>query len=150
LIEVDDVSKSYGTVDAVRGIGFTVPPGQICGYLGPNGAGKTTTLKMLTGLLTPSTGTIRIAGHDLKREPLAAKRALGFVPESGALFPLLSAREHLALVADLHELDLKKSRAREEELLALFELGPVADRLIETLSKGQRQKVALATALLHE
>ncbi len=149
-IEVDQLRKSYAGVEAVKGISFVVPAGQICGYLGPNGAGKSTTLKMLTGLLAPSGGSVRIAGHDVTTQPLEAKRKLGFVPESGALYSLLSAREHLKLVSDLHELEPHKASATADALLTRFELHGVADRRIDTLSKGQRQKVALATALLHE
>lgn len=150
VIEVEGVSKSYGAVEAVKALTFSVPAGQICGYLGANGAGKTTTLKLLTGLLAPSAGTIRIAGHDLAKSPLEARRSFGFCPDSGALFPLLTAREHLQLMSDLHELEPAKAAAKTDELLALFELQPLADRTIDTLSKGQRQKVALANALLHE
>ena len=150
MIEVAGVSKSYGAVEAVKALSFSVPAGQICGYLGANGAGKTTTLKLLTGLLEPKGGSIRIAGHDLAKEPIEARRKFGFCPDSGALFPLLTAREHLQLMADLHELDEKRVASKTDALFALFELGPLADRAIDSLSKGQRQKVALANAMLHE
>ncbi|MGC4121220.1 MAG: ABC transporter ATP-binding protein [Myxococcales bacterium] len=149
-IEVDQVTRSFGSVQAVRGISFSVPRGQIRGYLGPNGAGKSTTLKMLSGLLAPSSGAVRIAGLDPTRAPLEVKRKLGFVPESGALFGLLTAREHLELVADLHELPAAQAKARSGELLSMFALENLAGRRIDKLSKGQKQKVALATALLHE
>src|SRR5690606_24263721 len=125
---------------------FRVPRGQICGYLGPNGAGKSTTIKAIAGILRPTAGRVLLAGHDVAEAPLDAKRALGYVPESGALYSLLSAREHLALVADLYELEPDRAAEQVERLLALFELGSHADRRIDTLSKGQRQKVAIACA----
>ncbi len=103
-IEVERIGKTFAGLAAVKDVSFAIPAGQICGYLGPNGAGKSTTLKMLAGLLAPDTGSVRIAGHDLATQPLQAKRQLGFLPDGGALFPLLSAREHLALVAELYEL----------------------------------------------
>ena len=149
-IEVEGLSRRYGEVEALRNVSFSVPAGQICGYLGPNGAGKTTTLRILAGLLAPSEGSVRIAGHDIVAAPLAAKRALGYAPESGALFSLLTVREHLELVADLYELAPEVTEARVKGLLELFGLERQADQRIDTLSKGQRQKVVLSTTLLHE
>ena len=149
-IEARGVHKQYGDVHAVSGVDFVVPWGQVCGYLGPNGAGKSTTLRMLAGILTPTSGTISIAGHALATSPLEARRALGFVPDSGALYGLLSAREHIALISDLYELPPTATHERGQELLRLFEVADLEDRRVDTLSKGQRQKVALAMGLLHE
>jgi ABC-2 type transport system ATP-binding protein len=149
LIRVENLFKRYGEVEAVSGISFSVPAGQICGYLGPNGAGKSTTMRMLAGLLEPSSGEVFLAGRDMVRDPIEAKRRLGFVPESGALYTLLSAREHLALVSDLHELEPARAAADTARLFELFGLAKLADRRIDTLSKGQKQKVALSTAFLH-
>ena len=149
-IEVAGVHKSYGDVRAVAGLDFVVPWGQVCGYLGPNGAGKSTTIRMLAGILAPSGGAIRIAGHDLATDPLAARRALGFVPDSGALYGLLTAREHVALISDLYELEPTRTHERGQELLRLFGVADLEDRRVDTLSKGQRQKVALTMGLLHE
>lgn len=149
-IEVEGLWRRYAGVEAVRGISFTVPAGQICGYLGPNGAGKSTTLRILAGLLAPSEGRVRIAGHDIVSAPLAAKRAFGYAPESGALFSLLTVREHLELVADLYELPEDLAESRVAGLIELFGLDKQAHRRIDTLSKGQRQKVVLSTTLLHE
>ncbi len=149
-IEVRGIVKRYGDVRAVDGVDFVVPWGQVCGYLGPNGAGKSTTLSMLAGILEPTEGTIRVAGHDLGTEPLLARRALGYVPDSGALYGLLSAREHIALVSDLYELDPNATHQRGQELLTLFGVADLHDRRVDTLSKGQRQKVALSMGLLHE
>jgi ABC-2 type transport system ATP-binding protein len=149
-IEVSALVKQYGESEAVCGVDFTVPAGQICGYLGPNGAGKSTTMRILAGLLAPSSGKVLIAGHDVVTSPIEAKRRLAFVPESGALYSLLSPREHLALVSDLHELDPAVAKERSDRLLDEFDLVLLADRRIDTLSKGQKQKVVLATALLHD
>lgn len=149
-IAVRGVHKQYGDVHAVVGVDFTVPWGQVCGYLGPNGAGKSTTIRMLAGILQPTSGSIAIAGHDLAAAPLEARRALGFVPDAGALYGLLSAREHVALIADLYELDPTRAHERAEELLSLFDASDLMDRRVDTLSKGQTQKVALTMGLLHE
>lgn len=150
LVEVHDLVKGYGEKVVLQGISFSVPAGEICGYLGPNGAGKSTTMRILGGLLRPTSGVAAIAGHDVHAEPMQAKRRLGYVPESGALYSLLSAREHLALVCDLHEVEPSEGARRTEQLFERFQLTKVADRRIDTLSKGQKQKVALATAFVHE
>lgn len=149
-IQVEGLRKTYEGTDAVRDVSFTVPRGQVCGYLGPNGAGKSTTIKILAGILRPSAGSVRIGGHDLASDPLAVKRLLGYVPESGALYGLLSAREHLSLVSDLYELEPAQGARKIGQLLELFGLEQIADRRIDSLSKGQKQKVALSTALLHD
>ena len=142
--------KTYGDHEVLRGISFSVPPGQVCGYLGPNGAGKSTTIKILAGILQPDAGQARISGHDVKADSLAAKRALGYVPESGALYGLLSIREHLNLVADLYELEPRSAAQKVGQALELFSLEEVADQRVDTLSKGQRQKTAIAAGLLHD
>ncbi len=150
MIEAHDLAMSYGDAVALRGIRFAIPAGQVCGFLGPNGAGKSTTIKLLAGILRPTAGRARICGHDVLTSPLEAKRALGYVPEGAALYTLLTPREHLALVSDLHELPPADAAARTAQLLELFGLAALADRRIDTLSKGQRQKVAIACALLHD
>lgn len=149
-ISITGLRKSYGEREVLRGISFSVPPGQVCGYLGPNGAGKSTTIKVLAGVLRPDAGQVSVAGHDVQRDSLAAKRVLGYVPESGALYGLLSIREHLNLVADLYELERGAAGRKVAQALELFDLGEVADQRVDTLSKGQRQKTALAAGLLHD
>lgn len=149
-ITITGLRKSYGEHEVLRGVSFSVPPGQVCGYLGPNGAGKSTTIKILAGVLKADAGQVSVAGHDVAADSLAAKRALGYVPESGALYGLLSIREHLHLVADLYELERGLAARKVGQALELFELGEVADRRVDTLSKGQRQKTALAAGLLHD
>jgi ABC-2 type transport system ATP-binding protein len=149
-IEVHQLRKTYGDHEVLRGISFSVPPGQVCGYLGPNGAGKSTTIKILAGILQPDSGQAKISGHDVQADSLAAKRALGYVPESGALYGLLSIREHLNLVADLYELEPAVAAHKVGQALELFSLEEVADQRVDTLSKGQRQKTAIAAGLLHD
>lgn len=145
-----DLRKSYGDQEALKGISFEVPWGRVCGYLGPNGAGKSTTIKTLAGILRPGSGSVRIAGHDLASEALEAKAAIGYVPESGALYGLLSTREHLQLVAGLHGLPESDVESRIARTLEAFDLTALADRRIDTLSKGQRQRALLTTAVLHD
>jgi ABC-2 type transport system ATP-binding protein len=150
MIEAVNLRACYGPVEALRGVSFRIGPGEVCGYLGPNGAGKSTTVKLLTGILRPTSGSVRICGHDLAEEPVAAKRCLGYVPEAAAAFALLSPREYLGLLAELHELPPDVAAQRQEHLLTTFGLTEVANRRIDTLSKGQRQRTVLAAALLHD
>jgi len=132
-------------------VSFQVQPGEILGYLGPNGAGKSTTVKILTGLLRPDAGTARIGGFDVATQPLDAKRLVGLVPETGALYEALSAAEYLRFVGDLHGLSRAQSTARSHELLEFLELDPSAwVRRMTSYSKGMKQRVAIAAALLHE
>ncbi len=149
-IEVTNLSHRYRETEALKGISFRVPWGRVCGYLGPNGAGKSTTLKSLAGILRPTAGAVRVAGHDIARDTIAAKASIGYVPESGALYGLLTPREHLELVAALYGVAEDEVDARVEQTLESFELTKLADRRIDTLSKGQRQKAVLATAVLHD
>jgi ABC-2 type transport system ATP-binding protein len=150
MIEAAGLQKRYGETVAVRGVDLAVYPGEIVGFLGPNGAGKTTTIKMLIGLLRPSAGTARIGGHDIQREPLAAKALLGYVPDQPYLPEKLTAREYIDLVAGLYRLEPAAARGRGEELLRLFGLEERGDELLGGYSHGMRQKAALAGALLHE
>lgn len=149
-IEVRGLTHRYGDKTAVDAVDFAVPWGSIVGYLGPNGSGKTTTMKAIAGLLHPTEGQIRLDGHDPYVDGMRARRILGFVPDDGGLYELLSPREHLALVSDLHELDPRQASTRQDELVDAFEMGAFLDRRIDTLSKGQRQRVALACGLLHD
>src|SRR5688500_19629122 len=105
MIQVEGLTKPYGATDALKNVTFTVPAGQVCGYLGPNGAGKSTTVKILTGLLRPTAGSAAVAGFDVATQPLEVKRRIGYVPETGAVYPTLSASEYLALVGALHEME---------------------------------------------
>ena len=149
-IDVAGLTHRYGDREVLHQVGFQVRWGEICGYLGPNGAGKSTTLKTLVGLLRPSEGRVRIDGNDPNGEDLTSREMVGYVSHEGGLYPLLSVREHLTLVADLHELDEGVSDRRTDELIALFEMSTFIDKRIDSLSRGQRQRVALCCALVHD
>jgi len=144
MIRVESLSKSFAATEALRPIGFEVPPGQVCGYLGPNGAGKTTTVRILTGVLRPSDGRAEVAGFDVCEEPLEVKRRIGYVPETGAVYSTLSVSEYLALVGALHEMEPEEVGERSARMLGLFGIAETADRRLDTLSKGMRQKVVIA------
>jgi len=150
MIEALEISKRYGEVEALRGVSFTVQPGEIVGYLGPNGAGKSTTVKILTGLVQADSGHARIGGHDIAAEPLAAKRLVGLVPETGALYEALTPIEYLRFVGQLYELPRAEAESRAGELLEFLQLDPAAwHRRMFGFSKGMKQRVAVAAALLH-
>ncbi len=147
-IVVEDFHKNYGETVAVAGLTFQVSAGEILGLVGPNGAGKTTTLRALAGILTPTRGRLAIAGHDLVREPIAAKAALAYVPDEPRLFELLTVWEHFRFVAAAYRLQGWQERA--ESLLTQFELTEKRDALAGELSRGMRQKVAICCGYLHE
>lgn len=149
-ISVANLRVAYGDTEILHGIGFTVAWGEVRGYLGPNGAGKSTTIRALVGLQAPTSGEVRIAGFDPVREAMRARAGFGYVPDAGGLFTLLTPQEHLALVADLHDLARDVAAARIDAMIARFGLAAFLTRRIDTLSKGQRQRVALACGLLHE
>ncbi|HSJ30203.1 MAG TPA: ABC transporter ATP-binding protein [Longimicrobiales bacterium] len=148
MIEVDSLSRSYGDFTAVRNLTFSVAPGEVVGLVGPNGAGKTTTLRCLVGILRPTSGSIRIAGHDLREDPLNAKAALAFVPDEPQLFPHLTVREHLRFTGRIY--GVEDTDARGASLLEELELTDRADALPDELSRGMKQKLAIGCGLLHE
>jgi ABC-2 type transport system ATP-binding protein len=150
LVQVELLTKRYGEVPAVDGISFDVRAGEIFGFLGPNGAGKTTTIKMLTGLVRPTSGSARICGFDIVERPIDAKRVIGYVPDEPNLYGKLTAYEFLHFVADVYGVDPARSESRIDELLDLFGLADAGVSLIESYSHGMKQKVALCAALLHE
>jgi ABC-2 type transport system ATP-binding protein len=147
-LETKGLSRLFGDLRAVDGIDLAVPSGSLYGFLGPNGAGKSTTIRCLTGLLRPSSGTVRILGLDLDRDELAIKRQVGVVPEDQALFERLSAIETLTFVGRVHALAPQVVAQRTRELLDLLELTPAATRMVADYSHGMRKKLALAVALL--
>ena len=151
MIEVEHLTKRYGAHTAVDDISFTVEDGCIYGLLGPNGAGKSTTMNILTGYLSATAGTVKVAGHDIAEEPLEAKRAIGYLPEQPPLYPEMTVREYLLFVAELKGVKHKKDRAAmAETAMGRTGLQPVQNRLIRNLSKGYRQRVGIAAALLGE
>lgn len=150
MIRVENLTKTYGSKEALRSVSFEIPPGQVCGYLGPNGAGKSTTVKILTGVLRPTSGRATVAGFDVGEEPLEVKRRIGYVPETGAVYPMLSVNEYLALVGALHGMDPPEVAERAKRLLGLFKILDSQDQRLDTLSKGMRQKAVVSAAVLHD
>lgn len=148
-IVTEHLSRSYGGKVAVDDLSFTVEPGDILGFLGPNGAGKSTTVKILTGMIRPTSGRAIVAGYDVVADPIEVKRRIGYVPETGALFHTLTPYEYVDLLAALHHLDPRTARKRGEELLDVFGLRQEAGQRMAEFSKGMKQKVAIVAALLH-
>ena len=151
MLSIHDLTKRFGAQTAVDGLTLEVPAGQIVGLLGPNGAGKTTTLKMLTGLLKPDSGTASIAGFDIVKQPIEAKRVFGFVPDSGAVYESLSGLEYLVMVASLYGIAEGEARERIGRFTEFFELGmdTLKGKMLGAYSKGMRRKVVITAALLH-
>jgi ABC-2 type transport system ATP-binding protein len=150
LISTTNLIKRYGDKAAVNNVSFDVYRGEVFGFLGPNGAGKTTTIKMIVGLLRPTSGSVRVAGHDVQSEAIQAKAASGYVPDTPNLYPKLSGRELLRFVGDLYEVDRPTVERRIDEFMKLFELEQAADDAIDSYSHGMQQKTALAAALMHD
>ncbi|MFM7144667.1 MAG: ABC transporter ATP-binding protein, partial [Alphaproteobacteria bacterium] len=148
MIEVSHLVKTFGEFAAVDDVSFRVADGECVGFLGPNGAGKTTTMRTIAGIFPPTSGTVRVAGHDVVREPDLARRALGYFPEHAPTYPELTVEEYLAFVARAKQLPLAARAEAASRALATCDLGAVRRRLVGTLSKGFRQRVGLAQALL--
>ena len=150
-MSVRSLTKQFGTQTAVDSLTLDIPAGQVVGLLGPNGAGKSTTLKMLTGMLAPTSGTATICGHDLLTDPIGVKRNVGFVPDSGAVFESLSGLEYLEMVAALYGIPAEAARERIRQFIAFFDLSfeTLSDKLLGAYSKGMRRKVVITAALLH-
>ena len=147
MIEVEALTKRYGRFTAVHELSFTVRPGEVLGLVGPNGAGKTSTLRCVAGVIPASGGSIRVAGHDMTAEPVAAKRSLAFFPDEPRLFDYLTVRQHLAFVARIYGVDNHEAIA--VPLLEELELAEKADVLPGELSRGMKQKLVIACGLLH-
>jgi len=148
MIEVSHLVKTFGDLAAVDDVSFRVEPGECVGFLGPNGAGKTTTMRTIAGIFPPTSGSVRVAGHDVVREPDAARRALGYFPEHAPFYPELTVDEYLAFVARAKRLPRTSRADAVARALAACDLVAVRRRLVGTLSKGFRQRVGLAQALL--
>jgi ABC-2 type transport system ATP-binding protein len=147
VIEVGGLSKHYGDFAAVSDLSFTVRPGEVLGLVGPNGAGKTTTLRSIAGIIPPTAGAVKIAGHDLATDPIGAKGALAFFPDEPRLFEYLTVSQHLAFVARIY--GVANHEAVAQPLLDEFEIADKADQLPGALSRGMKQKLAIACGLLH-
>ncbi|HYV98617.1 MAG TPA: ABC transporter ATP-binding protein [Gemmatimonadaceae bacterium] len=148
MIHVNNLTKLYGQFTAVHSLSFDVGPGEVLGLVGPNGAGKTTTLRCLSGIIAPTRGEVTVAGHDIQRNPVPAKQALAFIPDEPHLFDYLSVDEHLRFIARLY--GVADADARIPGLLAELELTEKTRTLPGELSRGMRQKLAIACGLLHE
>ncbi|HSL18771.1 MAG TPA: ATP-binding cassette domain-containing protein [Methylomirabilota bacterium] len=149
MIEVENLSKVYVDVPVVDGLSFFVPEGQVLGFLGPNGAGKTTAMRMITAFLPPTSGRVVVAGVDLDDDPVALRRAIGYLPENAPLYPELRVDEYLRFRADVEGVPRVERAARLDEAVDRCMLGEVRRQVIGTLSKGYRQRVGLAGALIH-
>lgn len=150
MIELVNLNKKFGNFHAVRDVSLQVLPGEVFGFLGPNGAGKTTTIRMMAGLMKPTSGQILLCGKDVSREPEEAKSLLGFIPDRPYLYEKLTGQEFLEFVADLHGMDSGDHRGKRiAELLELFDLQGWRHELVEGYSHGMRQRLTIAAALIH-
>jgi ABC-2 type transport system ATP-binding protein len=150
MIKTEHLTKHYGSLIAVEDASFEVRPGEVLGFLGPNGAGKTTTMRMLAGFVTPTSGRASICGHDVESEPLAAKAALGYLPEGAPSYGEMTVRRFLKFIADLRALEGARRNERLTHVIEHLQLGGVLDQTIDTLSKGFRRRVGLAQAIVHD
>jgi ABC-2 type transport system ATP-binding protein len=150
MIEVEDLTKHYGTTRAVDAVSFTVRRGEVLGFLGPNGAGKSTTMKMLTCYLSPTAGRARVAGHDVFDESIEVRRRIGYLPEDTPIYRDMTVLEYLQFAAEMRGMSASDSDGRIREIGIRCGLGDVAGKLVGELSKGYRQRVGLAQAMLHD
>jgi ABC-2 type transport system ATP-binding protein len=148
-IMLESVKKSFGDKVAVRDLTLSVAPGEIRGLLGPNGSGKSTTMKMVMGIVRPDSGKISLCGVDVLREPIEAKKLVGYVPEFPYLYEYLTASEYLDFVATAYRIDLKSRRERVDELLRALQMNEHINEVMSGFSQGMRQKIAFTAALLH-
>jgi len=149
MIRLEHVTKIYGSLVAVDDLCLEIKKGEVFGFLGPNGAGKTTTIRMITGLVKPTSGKIFIDKWNIEKNPVEAKRVIGFVPDRPYLYEKLTGREMLRFIAGLYEMDTSEIDERIDNLLRLFEIEQWADELIEGYSHGMKQRLVIASALLH-
>ena len=150
MIEASGLSKYYGPFVAVEDISFVIPQGEVVAFLGPNGAGKTTMMRMLTGYVAPSSGNAAIAGHDVRRDRIAASRRLGYLPENGPMYPDMTPLDLLRFFGEARELPADRLKSRIEAVIDLCALDLVVEKPIGKLSRGYRQRVGMAQALLHD
>jgi ABC-2 type transport system ATP-binding protein len=150
MIEVRGLTKRYGAERAVDNVSFEVRPGEILGFLGPNGAGKSTTMKVITCYLPPTEGTVLVDGLDVRKDPLAVRQRIGYLPEHTPLYPDMTTYDYLAFVADMRGVPADRHGRRIAEMVEVCGLGEVLTKRIEALSKGYRQRVGLAQAMVHD
>ena len=149
MLEIRNVTKSYGRLTAVNNVSFTVRPHEVCGYLGPNGSGKSTTIKIITGMLEPTAGTVLYRGQDIREDLIAYKSLLGYVPEEPHLYSYLTGWEYLQLVGELRCLPSEALERKIGRMLSLFLLEDYKYAPISSYSKGMKQKILIAAALVH-
>lgn len=150
MIQIENLTMHYGDLKALSDLTLEVRPGELFAFLGPNGAGKTTAIRLLTGMMKPMKGRVEICGIDIQKEPLKAKSLLGYVPDVAAFYEKLTAPEFMHFIAELFEMDVKHAAHRTQELFTQFALHEHCRQRIENLSHGTRQRLAIASALLHE
>ncbi|HEV3119703.1 MAG TPA: ABC transporter ATP-binding protein [Gemmataceae bacterium] len=150
MIELNEVTKKYGTKTAVQGLTLNIEAGELFAFLGPNGAGKTTTIKLVCGLLFPTSGTVKVGGYDLQSEGDRARQLISYVPDQPYLYEKLTGREFLQFISDMYGMERTHGLERIEAMVELFELGDFVDDLTERYSHGMRQRTVFAAALLHE
>ncbi|MEM6640358.1 MAG: ATP-binding cassette domain-containing protein [Pseudomonadota bacterium] len=150
MIETQSLRKDFGRFTAVRDISFRVDKGEVLGFLGPNGAGKSTTMKMIAGFLAPTSGRASVCGHDVVSEPMATKRAIGYLPEGAPSYDEMTPRAFLNFIADVRGLSGAERAARIDDVIGRLALERVLEQSIETLSKGYKRRVGLAQAILHD
>lgn len=150
MIEIENLTMHYGDLRALDGLTLNIHPGELFAFLGPNGAGKTTAIKLLTGLMKPMQGGVKLCGVDIQAEPLKAKSLLGYVPDVGVFYEKLTAPEFMHFIAELFEMEPARAAARTVALFDQFSLHEHTRQRIENLSHGTRQRLAIASALLHE
>ncbi len=150
MIEVDNLVKKYGDLFALHGVSFRVEAGEVVGFLGPNGAGKTTTMRVITGFMPPTSGTVRVSGHDVLDDAIEARRQIGYLPETPPLYNDLTVSAYLGFVAKIKGVASGVRRERIDHALESCGLATVRQRVIGTLSKGFRQRVGIAQALVHD
>ncbi len=148
MIETRQLTRTFGGTPAVQDLDLRVEPGEIPGFLGPNGAGKSTTVKVLTGMIKPTSGVARVAGFDVQQDPMEVKKRLGYVPEDGALYETLTAGEYLTMVANLRRIEGAYAEKKINELLGIFDILDARDQRLAEHSKGMKQKVLISAALI--
>jgi ABC-2 type transport system ATP-binding protein len=148
MIEIHNLTKTFGTFKAIDGLTLRVEPGEIFGFLGPNGAGKTTTVKILSGIMRPTAGRVSVAGCDVALDPLGAKRAMAYIPDEPFVYPKLTGWEFLRFIGDLYSVPVPEQKKRIPELLETFELAEQSGELLESYSHGMKQKLLIASVLL--
>ena len=150
MIELKDITKNYADFPALRGLNLSVDTGEIFGFIGPNGAGKTTTIKIMGGVMAPTTGEVVICGFNMREEPEKAKHTIGFIPDRPYLYDKITGMEFLKFTADLYGVNSSRFAAKAEENLRIFSLLDWSDELIESYSHGMKQRLIMAAALLHD